>query len=54
MKGNLILSKFPPLNIRNAYKEYLFYLREACGINSYKNRDLTEIQLKEVLKMEPS
>lgn len=51
----LIQSKFPPLDIRIAYKEYLFDLREACDINSYKNRELTEIQCKEVQKkLEPS
>lgn len=46
----LILSKFPPLHIRIAYKEHLFDIIEACDINSYKNRELTEIQCKEVQK----
>lgn len=43
-------SKFPPLHIRIAYKEHLFDIIEACDINSYKNRELAEIQCKEVQK----
>lgn len=46
----LILSKFPPLHIRIAYKKHLFDIIEACDINSYKNKELAEIQCKEIQK----
>lgn len=38
------------MHIRIAYKKHLFDIIEACDINSYKNRELTEIQCKEVQK----
>lgn len=38
------------MHIRIAYKEHLFDIIEACDINSYKNRELAEIQCKEVQK----
>lgn len=38
------------MHIRIAYKKHLFDIIEACDINSYKNKELAEIQCKEIQK----